>query len=83
MAHVDGTGQQKGQEVPEAESGAEKSLVGRLLPWVVMIVVVALCAGAGFGLGRFFAGSSTSETAESEFRPDDSSQTENLKADDD
>ncbi len=46
------------RDKPEDESGG-KSFVGRLLPWVVMIVFVGVSAGAGFGLGRIFAGSAT------------------------
>jgi len=79
MADADDTNQQEG---PEAESSAKKSLVGRFLPWVITTVVVALCAGAGFGFGRLFAGSGTSQTTESDSRPDESSQIEDLKSDD-
>ena len=70
------------EEAPEAESGAKKSLVGRLLPWAIITVVVAVCAGAGFGLGRLFAGSPVSETTESESGPDESTQADDLNADD-
>lgn len=47
------------------EKASGKSIVGRLLPWTIMAVVIAIFAGAGFGLGRMFGGSPTSETTES------------------
>ena len=40
-----------------------------------------LCAGAGFGLGRFFAGSSTADPNQSEQQPQQDEQTDDLKAD--
>jgi len=83
MADADDTKQEKEQEGSKAEKSDKKSLIGRLLPWVIMVVVVALCAGAGFGLGRLFAGSPTPGAAESDLKPDESAQIEDLKADDD
>lgn len=83
MADAEDTKQEKEQEAPDVKPGDKKSLVRRLLPWIIMTFVVAFCAGVGFGLGRLFAGSSTSEAAESDLKPDESAQTEDLKADDD
>jgi flagellar basal body-associated protein FliL len=83
MADSDDTKEQEGQKDPEAEKSDKKSLIGRLLPWIVMAVVVGVCAGAGFGLGRLFAGSRAPEAAESDSMPDESTQAEDLKADDD
>jgi flagellar basal body-associated protein FliL len=83
MADADDTKEQEGQKGPEAEKSDKKSLIGRLLPWIVMVVVVGVCAGAGFGLGRLFAGSRAPEAAESDSKPDESTQARDLKADDD
>ena len=51
MADADDKGQ------PQAEGGGKKSLVARLLPWIVIVIIVGVSAGAGLGLGRLFAGS--------------------------
>lgn len=83
MADADDTKQEKEQEAPEAKSSDKKPLVRRLLPWIIMTLVVVICAGAGFGLGRLFAGSPTPEAAESDLKPDDAAQMEGPKADDD
>ncbi|MHC4426089.1 MAG: flagellar basal body-associated FliL family protein [Planctomycetota bacterium] len=82
MADADDKKEQEGQEKPEAEKSDKKSLIGRLLPWIVMVVVAGVGAGAGFGLGRSFAGSSAPEAAESDSKPDKSTQAKDLKADD-
>ena len=50
---------QEEQQNPKAEKRDIKSLVVRLLPWIIMIVVVLICTGAGFRVGRLFAGSVT------------------------
>jgi flagellar basal body-associated protein FliL len=47
--------EQKESNTEEKES---KSLLKKLLPWVVMIIVVGLCAAAGLGLGSILAGTS-------------------------
>jgi flagellar basal body-associated protein FliL len=88
MADAEDTKEQEEQKIPEAEAkqtdqNYQKSLVARLLPWIIMAVVVAICAGAGFGLGRLLAGSRAPEAAESDSMPDESTQAEDLKADDD
>ncbi len=54
MADVDDT---KEQNESTAEKGDKKSFIGRFLPWIIIAAVVMFCAGAGFGLGRLFAGS--------------------------
>lgn len=69
------------QEQPEAEKSEKKSLIGRLLSWTVPVVVVTLCAGAGFGLGRLFAGSGTPDAAGADTKPDESTQADYLEAD--
>jgi flagellar basal body-associated protein FliL len=46
----------KTQENSKTEKTNEKSSSGGgMLQWIIMAVVVAVCAGAGFGLGRLFA----------------------------
>ena len=67
---------------PEAEGGGKKSLIGKLLPWVILVVVVMFCAGAGFGLGRIFAGSRTQDAAISESQMENASQKDNQNTDD-
>ncbi|MEJ2649733.1 MAG: hypothetical protein P8016_15160, partial [Sedimentisphaerales bacterium] len=42
----------------------EKPMVKRLLPWMIMVVVVGLCAGAGLGLGTIIAGTSGNKAAD-------------------
>ncbi len=71
---------QEEQEDPKAEKSDKKSLIARFLPWIIMVVVVLICAGAGFSVGRLFAGSGTPE---SESGADPQSLTEDLKADND
>ncbi len=75
--------QEQEQETRPVERGAKKSLMGRLLPWVMLGVGVVSCAGVGFGLGRLFAGSRTPETPESPTKPQESGSTDDLAADDD
>jgi flagellar basal body-associated protein FliL len=74
--------EQEEQKEPQAEQTGKKSLIGRLLPWIVMAVVVVFCAGAGFGLGRLFAGSGTPKAAPSDSKPHEPVQTKDLAAHD-
>jgi flagellar basal body-associated protein FliL len=88
MADADDKKEQEEQKAPETEAeqtdqNDKKSLVARLLPWIIMAVVVAICAGGGFSLGRLFAGSDTPEAAESDSKSDEPTQAKGLKADDD
>lgn len=55
--------EKKEQQEAKAESGEKKPSGGRL-QWIIMAVVVIVCAGAGFGLGRMFGPSGTTETTE-------------------
>ena len=80
MADVDDT---KEQKESAAEKGDKKSFIGRFLPWIIISAVVVFCAGAGFGLGRSFAGSGAPEAAEAGPKPDESNQAEDLAADND
>ncbi len=78
--------EQEGQEEqkdPKAEKSDKKSLIARFLPWIIMVVVVLICAGAGLSVGRLFAGSDTSEVTGSDSKPDEPAQADGLKADDD
>lgn len=68
--------QEESDSVVELNPG--KSMFGRLLPWVVLGGVVLFCAGAGFGLGRLFAGS----RAAAEALPKEQQQAGELAADD-
>ncbi len=67
------------QEAKKSEAGDKKSLIGRLLPKIILAVVLLVFAGAGFTLGRLFAGSGTSQTSGAS-EQDQSAQVENLKA---
>jgi flagellar basal body-associated protein FliL len=75
--------EQEEQKEPEAGKSAKKSLVARLVPWVIIIAVVGLCAGGGFSLGRLFAGSRMHQAADSDPNSAAASQVEDLKADND
>jgi len=72
---------QEEQKDPKAEMSGKKSLIARILPWIIIFVVVIVCACAGLSVGRLFAGSGTSEGAETGSESDDSAQIEDLKAD--
>lgn len=54
MADTDEVKQE--QEKKDENGKQKKSLIGRLLPWMIMVIVVGLCAGAGLGLGKILAG---------------------------
>jgi flagellar basal body-associated protein FliL len=53
MADVDDTQEQ--QQLTEEEDES-KSFIGRFLPWIMVGAIAVCCAGAGFSLGRLFAG---------------------------
>ena len=65
MAEADETKRQEESEAPKKDAKAPSS---GMLQWIIMGVVVIICAGAGLGLGRLFAGGNASETAESSQR---------------
>lgn len=83
MADEDEIKEQDEQKDPNAEKGDKKSLISRLLPWIIIVVVAAFSAGSGFGLGRIFAGSRTNESAEPGSESDESAQGNDAKANDD
>ncbi|MHC4159426.1 MAG: flagellar basal body-associated FliL family protein [Planctomycetota bacterium] len=55
---------EKPEAADKAEKTDEKAAGSRLLPWILTAAIVLVFAGAGFGLGRFLAGSRTPKTAE-------------------
>jgi len=86
MADADDKKEQEEQEEqkdPKAEKSDKKSLIARFLPWIIMFVVVLICAGAGLSVGRLFAGSRAPEADESGSKSGASDQIEDLKAEKD
>ena len=92
MADADDIKEQKGQQEPqeqqeqqnpEAGKSEKKSLIGRFGPWIIMVVVVLVCAGTGFFVGRLFAGPGTPQADVSGSEADTQSQTDDSKADND
>jgi flagellar basal body-associated protein FliL len=75
-------GQEK-QKDTKAEKSGIKSLIARFLPWIIMVVVVLVCAGVGFSVGRLFAGPGTPQADVSGSGADTQSLTHDLKADND
>jgi flagellar basal body-associated protein FliL len=73
--------EQEGQKDPKAKTSDKKSLIARFLPWIIMVVVVLICAGAGLSVGRLFAGSGKPEAAESDSGSNVSARIKDLKAD--
>ena len=60
MADADEKKEERKEKSTEKDAKEKKSLIGSLLPWIIMVVVVGLCAGAGIGLGRIIAGTDES-----------------------
>ncbi len=53
------------EQAPKQEGEAEpKSLIAKLLPWVVLLIVTAASAAGGFGLSRILAAPAGEEAAE-------------------
>ncbi len=52
------------QEDSKTEETDKKTSTGGFLQWIIIAVVVVVCAGVGLGLGRLFAGSDEAQTAE-------------------
>ena len=75
------------QEDSKSEESDKKTSTGGFLQWIIMAVVVAVCAGAGLGLGRLFAGSGKAQPAETSQQSagrlpaDQSARPEGLKTD--
>jgi len=81
MAGTDETKEQEKKDDPKAQKGDKKSLIKGLLPKMTIPVVVVFLAGAGFGLGRFFAGPAETEAAGTA-EQDQADKMDDLKADD-
>jgi len=73
--------EQEKERNPEVEKTDKKSLVARFLPWATVAVVVFVCAGAGFSVGRLFAGPGTTEADASGSGADSKNVENNLKSD--
>ncbi len=54
----------KQEDDKKSESTEKKALLAGLLPWIIMAVVVIVCAGIGIGLARLFGESGTTEPAQ-------------------
>ncbi len=63
MADADETKGRQEQADAKAEKSDKKSSSRRLLPWMTMAVIVVVCAGVGFVLGRFLGGPSATQAA--------------------
>lgn len=64
------------QEVKAGEPGKGSGI----LQWIILVVIVIVCAGAGFGVSRLPAGSHTAKTAESSTQAEPDKKTEHPKA---
>ena len=71
----------KKQEDLEPVKSDKKASRGGMLQWIAMAVVVIVCAGAGFTLGRLFGGTGKSKTTEPS-QQDPTTLTVNQKTDD-
>jgi flagellar basal body-associated protein FliL len=78
-----GQQEQEKQQNPEAEKTDKKSLIARFLPWLIIVVVVLICAVGGLSVGQLFAGPGTSEADASIPGSDAQILTDDLKADGD
>ena len=81
MADTEDTKQKNPQEDTKTEKSEKKSLIGRLLPIVLIVFVVGLFAGAGFVLGRLLAGPNSTQASESGSEEDESAQRDTVEAD--
>ena len=82
MADENETTAQQEEKNSKAEPSPKKSLIGRLLPWIVLGVVVLSCAGAGLGIGRLCAGSRTAGAVQPKPEPKEQLQAGDLAVDD-
>ena len=56
---------EKEQEEPKVEPGEKKGLFNQILPWIIMVLVIMIFAGAGLGVGRLLAGTKQPPAQES------------------
>ena len=75
------TDEEKDQNEEKAEESEKKSFIGRFLPWMIIGVVVMVCAGGGFGLGRMLGGSAEPPASGAEQKVDGVEQTVDLRPD--
>ena len=80
------TNQEKPQETDANNENNQKttekaSPLKKLLPWLIIAVVVAVCASAGFALGRLLANPAKTQDTENT-QQDNQTQIEDLKSDD-
>lgn len=78
MADAD---EEKDQGKEKAEKGEKKSFIGRFLPWIIIGVVIAVCAGAGLGLGRMLASPTPQPVNRAEQKVEHADQTVDLSPD--
>ncbi len=74
------SGQQKTENSPPQER-TKKTLLSKLMPWIIMAVAILICAAVGFGLGKVF-GSLGSNEAETQSDEINSAQDQLLKSND-
>jgi flagellar basal body-associated protein FliL len=72
--------EQEKQENPKAEKTDKKTSIRRFLPWIILGAIVVVSAGAGFGLGRLFAGIGKDKATEPSPQ-NQQTEAENIKAD--
>jgi len=70
------TDEVKEQKDSKENTDDKKTSKGGILLWIIPAVVVAFCAGAGFGLGRLFAGYVKDKPAEVSQQPNQTKHTE-------
>jgi flagellar basal body-associated protein FliL len=79
MADTEEPKQENQQEENKTKKDEKKSFISRLLPIVIVVFVVGLCAGAGLGLGRLLAGPSPAQAPESGTNQDEPAQAQTAK----
>jgi flagellar basal body-associated protein FliL len=51
------------------EAPPKKGLVGKVVPWLVPLLAVAVCAGAGYAIGRLFGARGSAQTISAAEQP--------------
>ncbi|UCE48637.1 MAG: flagellar basal body-associated FliL family protein [Phycisphaerales bacterium] len=78
MADAD---EKKDQNQKKAEKSKKKFLIGRFLPWMIIGVVILVCACGGFGLGRMLASPAAPPPSEVDQKVDEVDQEVDLTPD--